>query len=405
MAHATRWKIGLGIAAVAGSLVAAGCSSSPSGAGSGTGASNDSSAGGTLTIAASNPMTGDDGYFGQQKVKAIKLAIQQVNSAGGIKGRKVQLIVDDDQGNPQQGASLATKECGNSSILAVLGHWNSSVSLATAPIYDKCGLPNINADTTDKLSGISPYEFRIFATGRIEGGVLAEYAKLKGYKRIAVLYDTSDYGISMQNGFENKFKALGGTVTLSDSYIAGTQNFAPEATKVVASRPDAVFIGGYYVETALISKAVRAAGLQVPIIGADGADSPQLVSLGGPAVQGLVLADDYSFDLPGAENTAFVKLWRQHYGGTPGTFAALAYDAANLVFDGFKHGATTRESLDKYLEGVHGFVGVTGPITFNSKHDATRPVFLRVVKGNAISLNPEQVVNGKLVPAADLFKK
>jgi branched-chain amino acid transport system substrate-binding protein len=382
-------------------LLLAACSSTSS---STSGTSSSSSKLGDLTIASSNPMTGDSGYYGADKVKGMQLAVDEVNAAGGVNGRQVKLLINDDAGQPTQGASLAAKECANTDILAVIGHWNSSVTLAAVPIYDRCKLPSINDDTTVKLSGISPYSFRVFATGEVEGALLAQFAWTKGYRQTAVVYDTNDYGITLSDAYSKAFKALGGKIVLSDAYVEGNKNFAPDAQKVQSSKADSTFIAGYYVETALIAKAIRAAGITGPLMGGDGVDAPQLTQLGGSAVEGMVFVDDYAAELQSRENTAFVAKWQAKYGSNPDTFAALAYDSANLLIEAMKSGATDRDAIQKWLKSLPNFVGVTGPIKFDAQNNAARNVYMLAVKNGKIVLNDEQIKDGKLVPASAILK-
>ena len=385
-------------AAVTAVLVLSACASGSSTTNAG------GSTAGELTIASSNPMTGDSGYYGQDKVRGIQMALEDVNNAGGVNGRKVKLVIDDDGGQPAQGASLAAKECADSNILAVIGHWNSSVSLAAAPIYDRCKLSSINDDTTVKLSGISPYSFRVFATGEVEGKLLAKFVWEKGYRRTAIVYDTNDYGITLNDAFSKAFKELGGTIALSDAYVEGNKNFAPDAQKVKSSNADSTFIAGYYVETALIAKAIRAAGISHQLFAGDGVDAPQLTQLGGGAVEGVTFADDYAPQLQSKENQAFVAKWRAKYKADPDTFAALAYDATNVVIAAMKSGASDREAIQKALKNTKNFVGVTGAITFDKQNDAARNVYMLTVKSGAITLNGEQLKDGKIVPASEIIK-
>jgi len=368
----------------------------------GSGATSSGSSGGSLFIASSNPMTGNSGYYGEDKVRAIQLAVDEVNASGGVNGRKLELTVNDDGGDPSQGASLAARECADQSILAVIGHWNSSVSLAAAPIYKKCNLPNINDDTTQKLSGISPDTFRLFATGLIEGKYLAQYAYGVGYRRAAVLNDTNDYGLSLSNAFEQDFQQLGGQTVSTASYVEGDTNFLPEADKFKSANPDVIFIAGYDLETALASKAIRGLGMTQPIMGGDGIDAPQLIQIGGSAVEGIVFADDYSAQLKSTENQAFVQKWEQKYSSPPDTFAALAYDTTNLLIAAMKSGATTRSAIQQWLTKVKNFPGVTGIISFDSQHDAARSVYMLKVQSGHIVLNDKQVKNGQVVPSSEI---
>ena len=368
----------------------------------GSGTTSPGNSGGSLTIASSNPMSGNDGYYGQDKVRAIQLAIDEVNASGGVNGRKLELKVDDDGGDPAQGASLAARECSDQSILAVIGHWNSSVSLAAAPIYKRCNLPNINDDTTQKLSGISPDTFRLFATGLIEGKYLAQYAYGVGYRTAAVLIDTNDYGLSLSGAFQQDFQQLGGKTVATASYVDGDTNFAPQADNFKSANPDVVFIAGYDLETALAAKAFRGVGMTQPLMGGDGIDAPQLVKVGGSAVEGIVFADDYSAQLKSTENQAFVQKWEQKYSSPPDTFAALAYDTTNLLIAAMKSGATTRSAIQQWLTKVKNFPGVTGIISFDSQHDAARSVYMLKVQSGHIVLNDKQVKNGQVVPSSEI---
>lgn len=368
----------------------------------GTNATNSND--GDLYIASSNPMTGDSGYYGLDKVKGMKLAIDEVNSAGGIAGKTVKLIENDDAGQPAQGASLAAKECADERVLAVVGHWNSSVSLAAVPIYDRCKLPNVNDNTTVKLSGISPYSFRVFATGAVEGKMLARFAWEKGYRNSAIINETNDYGITLSEAFAKEFKALGGKIALTDAYVGGNKNFAPDAQKIKSSGADSTFIAGYYVETTLIAKALRAARVDHPLMGGDGIDAPQLTELGGDAVEGIVFGDDYASELKSEENKAFVTKWKAKYGANPDTFAALAYDATKLLIAAMKDGANDRVSIQKWLKKSSGFTGVTGPIKFDDLNDAARNVYMLTVTNGKIVLNKEQIKDDKMISSEELFK-
>ncbi|MGH2819776.1 MAG: ABC transporter substrate-binding protein, partial [Actinomycetota bacterium] len=175
-------------------LVAGACQGGEAGEGEGEG---------PIVIASANPMSGGSGYYGQTKVRGMQLALEEVNEAGGIDGRQVRLEVGDDAGDPTQGASLAQRYCSNDEILAVLGHWNSSVSLAAVPIYDRCGLPAVNDNVNRKLSGASEYSFRIFSTDILEGIALAIFSRDEGYQRAAILHDTNDYGIGLKDAYQD----------------------------------------------------------------------------------------------------------------------------------------------------------------------------------------------------------
>ena len=150
--------------------------------------------------------------------------------------------------------------------------------------------------------------------------------------------------------------------------------------------------------------ASRAAGSADQLSAGDGVASSQLTQLGGGAAEGITLADDYAPQLQSKENQAFVAKWRAKYKADPDTFAALAYDATNVVIAAMKSGASDREAIQKALKNTKNFVGVTGPITFDKQNDAARNVYMLNVKSGAITLNSEQLKDGKIVPASEIIK-
>lgn len=361
------------------------------GCGSGSGGSSDSK--GEIVIASANPMSGDVAQYGDTKVKGIQIAIDEVNAKGGIGGRKVRLEVGDDAGNPKEGANLAQKLASNSSISAVIGHWNSSVTLAAIPIYDKAGLPAITDSVNRKISGASKYVFRIFATDIVEGRELAAYTKnILGKSKAAIIYENNDYGQGLTASFTENFKKLGGEVVASEPYIGGTKDFKPQISKIKGLSPDVLFIGGYHTETALIARQAREAKMDLQLLAGDGVESEDLMKLGGQAVEGLIFAADYNalLDIPG--NKEFVEKFKAKYGRLPDTYAALAYDSARLILEGMTKNGVSRDKIQQYLKQVKDFPGVTGKVTFNDQNDAERPIYMLVVKG------------GKIVPAEKQLK-
>lgn len=354
---------------------------------------NGGSASSELYIASANPMTGDSAQFGDMKVKAIELALEEVNNQGGIDGKKVKLIVGDDTGNPKEAPNVAQKFAGDEKILAVIGHWNSSCTLAARGIYEAAGIPVITDSVNKQITdGTTPHLFRISLTDTTQAYNLAQYAYNKlGKRKAAILFTANDFGTGLKNDFTEEFERLGGKIVASETYFEGqSKDFSPQLTKIKGQAPDVIFIAGYYVETALIAQQAGPIGLNVPMIGTEGISSDELVKLGGDAVEGIRFAAFFHPDVEFPGTKEFVEAFRAKYNKEPDNYAALAYDSAKLILEGMKQNGATREGITKYLQEIKDFPGVAGPISFEN-NDVTRNILILEVKNGKISLSDIQL--------------
>lgn len=344
-----------------------------------------------IVIASANPMTGDSAQFGDMKVKAIQLAIDEANAAGGINGKQIELMVGDDTGNPKEAPNVAQKIASDPNVMAVIGHWNSSCTLAARGIYQAAGLPAI-PDSVNKAitDGTTPCVFRISLTDTAQANLLAQYAyNQMGKRKAAILYTSNDFGIGLRGDFTAEFEKLGGKVVAAEAYFEGqSKDFSPQLTKIKAAEPDLLFIPGYYVETALICKQAERLGLKVDKLGTDGISSEELIKIGGKSVEGVKFAGFFHPDVEFSGTKKFVEAFRAKYNKEPDTYAALAYDSAKMVIDGMKQNGVSREGILKFLKDAKDYPGVAGPITFVN-NDVTRGIIVIEVK------------DGKFVPAKD----
>ncbi len=342
-----------------------------------------------IVIGSAGPMTGDSAQFGEMKVNAINLAIDEVNAKGGIDGKKVKLEVGDDTGNPKEAPNVAQKFASNKNIVAVIGHWNSSATLAARGIYDAAGIPVITDSVNEQITdGSTPNIFRISLTDTAQAKSLASYAYNElGKRKVAILYTANDFGTGLKNAFTKEFIKLGGKVTVSETYFEGqSKDFSPQLTKIKASKPDLLFAPGYYVEIALIAQQAKSVGLDVQMLGTEGISSEELVKLGGKSVEGIKFTGFFHPDVEFEGTKAFVDAFKAKYNKEPDTYAALAYDSAKIILKGMEENGPTREGIKKYLDEVKEFPGVAGPITFKN-NGVTRGIIILTVK------------DGKIVPA------
>lgn len=364
-----------------------------SGGGNG-GEGSDGAKDGEIVIAHAGPMTGDSAQFGDMKEKAIQLAIDEVNEKGGINGKKVVLLTGDDTGNPKEAPNVAQKFAQDDRVLAVIGHWNSSCTLAARGIYDAAGIPLL-ADSVNKAltDGTTPTAYRISLTDKAQAESLAKYAYEKlGKRRAAILYTANDFGTGLMNDFATAFEELGGEVVASETYFEGqSKDFSPQLTKIKGTNPDLMFIAGYYVETALIAQQSKELGLDVQMLGTEGISSEELIKLGGDAVEGIIFAGFFHPDIEYPGTKEFVEAFRAKYNKDPDTYAALAYDSAKLIFAAIEENGESREGIMKFLDEVEDFPGVAGPISFDEENNVVRNIVVLTVKDGKIVPAEEQV--------------
>ncbi len=339
-------------------------------------------------------LTGATATFGQSAQKGIEMAVDAVNQSGGVLGKKLKLLVEDDQGKPEEALTVVTKLISKDRVVALLGEIASSNSLAAAPAAQNSRIPMISPGSTNpKVTQAGDYIFRVCFIDPFQGKVMAKFAMntLKVHK-VAVLRDIkSDYSVGLANFFVENFKALGGEIIADESYSAGDKDFTAQLTSLKGKNPEAVFVPGYYTEVGLIARQARKLGIKVALLGGDGWDSSKLWEIGGDALNGCYYSNHYSVDDPSPILQKFVKDYKARFGtgpdSIPDAMAALGYDAALILADAIKRANSAQpDSIKLALAQTKGFMGVTGSSTLDEHRDAVKPaVVLEVLvdeKGN-----------------------
>lgn len=322
----------------------------------------------TITLGYTATLSGDFASYGLEMREGVDLAIEQINAKGGVDGHKLATDVVDDEGKPANGPVIAQEFCDNTKIPAVLGFSFSSVALSGLPVYTQCGLPVVaSAVTSPELTGASDIFFRTVFTDAYQGSEAAKFwVENRGVKNVAVLYQQDDYGKGVADAFSKELKELGGTVTSSQAYQLGTVNFGSTVDTALKDDPDAVFIGGFYTEAGKIVNQIRDAGSDVPIFASDGSASPVFLDLAGKNGDGVELYSAFSSSDPRAEASGFVEAFKKKYDKEPSSWAALAYDATNVVAQAIeKAGGTDRAKVAEEIRNTKDFNGVSGSITFD----------------------------------------
>lgn len=336
-----------------------------------------------IIIAVAGALTGASAQDGNDIKRGVELAADYINGQGGVNGQKIELIFEDDASDPKQAANVANKLVNMPEVLAVIGHYNSSCTLAGAPIYNKTGLLQVTCGSTSPaVSDAGPYTFRVIVTDAFQGDLASRWmVKDDGKKKIAIMYENDDYGAGLKDVIATKVKEYGGEVVGIETYYLGeTKDFSPMITKLRALEPDALFIAGLYTEGALIAKQGAEVGWTPPIYGVDGLYSPPYIELGGKAVEGTKVVGFFHPEYNDPMVQKFVKDFQAKYNALPGTYAAYGYDGLLILADAIKAKGADRKAMMEYLTTLKDFKGVTGVTTFDQNGDCIKEPMKLIVK-------------------------
>ena len=352
----------------------------------------------TIKIGFFGDLSGPTFNFGESAKNGVIMAADLINQAGGIRGRKFDIVIEDDQGSPERAALLAGKLIDEDHVVAIIAGGTSGNSRAAAPKAQASHVPLISPSSTDPaVTQVGDYIFRACFVDAVQGEVMARFAvdTLKA-KKAAILFDfNSSYGRGLADYFELSFAKLGGEIVAKLSYTQNDVDFKGQLSSIQAAAPDVIYIPGYYGDVAVIAKQARMIGLKQPLLGGDGWDAPELWPLGGDALNGSFITTHYSVDDPSPAVQQFVHEYKQRYGNrSPDAHAALAYDATRVLADAIERsGSTDGEKIRLALAQTRNFPGVTGVISIDQDRNAVKPaVVLKLMDGRYIyqeTIKPE----------------
>ncbi len=348
--------------------------------------------------------TGDTANFGISSVNGIKMAADEVNKAGGINGKQVELLIEDDRSDASEAATIVTKFVTQDQVHAVLGEVASSRSIAAAPIAQNAKIPMLTPSSTNpEVTRKGDYIFRSCFIDPVQGAAIAQFgAKSLNAKRAALMVDRkNDYSTGLEKVISEVFTRLGGQIVVTQSYQAGDQDFNAQITSIKGANPDVIFVPGYYGDVGLFAKQARDKGITAPLVGGDGWDSPSLYQIGGSALDGCYFSNHYSPDDADPLVQKFVTDYKGRYGAVPDALAATAYDAALIMFDAIKRSTSLEgPAIREALAATKDFPGVTGKVTFNENRDAVKPiVMVKIEPGGKFVVAERVQVEGAAMPA------
>ncbi len=340
-----------------------------------------------LAIGEFGSLTGNEATFGQSTNKGIRMAFDEINLAGGIKGKKVKLITYDNQGKPDEAASVVKRLITQDKVLAIIGEVASSRSLAAAPIAQQYKVPMITpSSTSPKVTAVGDYIFRVCFIDPFQGKVMAKFMmdNLK-FKKVAILRDVkNEYSVGLADVFAKEVLAKGGEVIADVSYQAGDLDFKAQLTQIKSKNPEAIFVPGYYTEVGLITYQARQLGIKGVFLGGDGWDSNDLEKNSKKAVNGSYYSNHYSTESTDPKVQEFIQKYKAKFTEVPDAMAALGYDAAKILIAAMERAKEmTPEQIKNEIAKTKDFAGVTGNITLDADRNAIKSAVIVQVEGDA----------------------
>lgn len=323
-----------------------------------------------IYLGVSGPLTGPNAQYGAQWKQGFDLALDEINGAGGIKGRPLAYIFEDTQSDPRQSVAVAQKFVADKRIVAELGDFASPASMAASPIYQRAklvqfGFTNSHPDFTKG----GDYMWSNSVSQADEQPLSAAFAvKRLGMKRIAVLHLNTDWGRTSKDIFVKAAKQYGAEVVATEGYLPDEKDFRSTIVRVRDAKPDGIMLISYYSDAALIARQLQQAGLKLPTVAASSVYSPKLIELGGDAVEGLFTASRYFPDDPRPQVRNFVDKFKAKYGKEPDAFNAYAYDTMILMAQVMRESGIDRQAIHDGLAKVKDVPSVIfGKATFDPK--------------------------------------
>lgn len=341
-----------------------------------------------IKIGVFEPMTGANASGGQMTVEGIKLANEKYPE---VLGKKIELVIADNKSEKVEAANAASKLIEKDKVVAIIGSYGSSLSMAAGDIVKNEKVPAVGCSPTNPLVTLdNDYYFRVCFIDPFQGTVMANYAfEELGARTAAIIQDVqNDYSVGLSKFFVDAFTELTGdegSIVATTSYNAGDQDFSAQLTNIKSLNPDVIFAPGNYGESALLIKQARGLGMDLPILGGDTWESPDFISIGGDAVEGAAFSSHFTSEAPVTEmSKQFLAEYKEEFGQDANAFAALGYDAYLVIREAIERaGSADPVKIRDEISKTAGFVGATGNITLDENGDAVKSAVINEVKDGA----------------------
>ena len=339
----------------------------------------------TIKIGVVAPQTGKEAALGQASINGASLALSEINASGGVLGRPLELIAEDNQSMPGQSGTIARKLISRDKVVGIVCNTVSTGALEMAPICQAARVPMVASSATNpKVTATGSYIFRICFIDSFQGLVMAKFATTSLHiRRVAIMASVSNaYSVGLAKYFREGLIAGGGEIPIERTYSEGEKDFRAQLSAIKSSNAEALFVPGNYTEAALICRPARELGMSMPILGGDAWEAQELLEIGGNAMEGTYYSTHYSPYNPSAETKAFVTKYKAAFAGRiPSSDAATGYDALMILKAAIeKAGSTDGSRIRAALSETKAFRGVTGSTTIDEKRNALKPAVVIEVK-------------------------
>ena len=339
----------------------------------------------SIRIGFNAPLTGFAAADGNSALVGARLAVEQVNAAGGINGDDIELVVYDDQASPKEASPLAVKMTTQDEVTAGISGSYSGSTRAAATIFQENSVPYISAYAVHPdITRAGDYVFRTSFMGEVQGRAGAKLVgDVMGLKRVALITLNNDFGKSLATGFKEKAADFGIEITGEYEYSIKDREFGPIVSKVRSDSPDAIYASGYFFTAGPLVRQIRAAGIAAPVIGQEGYDSQKFIEIAGPDAEGVIITTSLDRDSSNPITQAFIKGFEEMAGYPTDMVAASAHTAVLVMAEALrKAGAGDRAALRDAI-AASSVDASTGHISFNALGEVKKDVQIQVVKDGA----------------------
>ncbi|MGB9079914.1 MAG: ABC transporter substrate-binding protein [Desulfuromonadaceae bacterium] len=343
-------------------------------------------AGDTIKIGFLGALTGDVAMFGKPTLEGMKMAAEDLNAAGGVLGKKIEIVEADNRGDKQEGASVTQKLISRDNVIAIVGDPTTGITKVAAPIAQKAQVLLISAGATGPgVVENGDYIFRNTLLDSVAIPACIDYfANELKYKKVAIITsDNNDYSVGFSQTFRDAAKGKGIEIVADEKVKDGDKDFSGQVTNIKAKKPDVIFFSGYYTEGALIMKEARKQGVKANMFGGDGLFSPEFIKLGGSAAEGSMSALGFAPEQASPETAKFIEAFKKKFNGAlPGLFDAQGYDGVMMIADAIKRANSADPKVFKTaMASTKNFQGVSGTITIRANREPIKtPLCLLAVK-------------------------
>jgi branched-chain amino acid transport system substrate-binding protein len=331
-------------------------------------------------------LSGAETQFGVDTKEGIELAVDEINRAGGVKGRPLKVLYEDDKTNPQEATNKVLQLIDRDKVVAILGEVSSSRSKAGGIVANKKKIPMITPSSTHpEVTQVGPFVFRVCFTDDVQGRMGAEFiVKKLGKKRIAMLFTSDDlYSSGLAHEFREHVKKLGAEIVLEKSFLETETNFTTYITEIRDAKPEIIYAPIYYTAMVPIARQAKAAGVNGDMfVGGDGWDADTLLADAGEALEGALFTNHYAPDVPWPNSKQFVATYKERFKREPTSLAAMGYDAAKVLADAIARAKDdTPDAIRQAIQETKDFQGATGTITIDAERNADKPLVIVQIKG------------------------